>query len=282
MTLAVRRRLVDWGPDDGAVAECRLNGDPRQIYYLCLPREVRANSAVLVCVHGISRNAEEHMWHFVPRGRERGMVVVAPVFPAAEFPDYQRLGRAGRGRRADLALREILEEVRQRVGVSIDRVDLFGHSGGAQFVHRYVMAYPAGVARFVVSAAGWYTQPDPDLPFPLGIGRDPLLPDLDFDPDAFLRVPGCVLVGERDTRRGRSLRTTPPVDAAQGRTRLERAERWAEAMNRAALQRRLPPAVDLHVLPRSGHRFAEVATRGGAPERVFACLFGPTAAAGAA
>ncbi len=282
MNSAARRRPEEWTPADGAVAECRLSGDPGQVYYLCLPRELRADAPVLVCVHGISRNAKEHMWHLAPRGRERGVVVIAPVFPPAEFPDYQRLGRAGRGRRADLALRGILAEVRRRAGVTGDRIHLFGHSGGGQFVHRYVMAYPAEVARFVVSAAGWYTQPDPDRRYPLGIGPDPLLPDLDFDPDAFLRVAGCVLVGERDTRRGRTLRTAPPVDATQGRTRIERAGRWTEAMNRAAARRGLPPPVDLHVLPLAGHRFAEVVTRGGAPERVFACLFGPSAAAGAA
>ncbi|HVB67067.1 MAG TPA: hypothetical protein VNE67_04315 [Acetobacteraceae bacterium] len=281
MTLEGHRRSAQWAQADGAVVECQFAGDPRQAYYLCLPSGLRADAPVLVCVHGISRNAEEHIRYFAPLAQQRGVVVVAPLFPRAEFPDYQRLGRAGRGRRADLALHDILAEVHRRASVAVDKVYLFGHSGGAQFVHRYVMANPAGVAGFVISAAGWYTHPAPDLPFPFGIGPDPLLPDLHFDPDAFLRVPGCVLVGERDTRRGRSLRTAAPIDAAQGRTRLERAGRWAEAMNRAAVQRRLPPPLDLHVLPRSGHRFAEVATRGGAPGRVFDCLFGP-AAVGAA
>ncbi len=282
MTLVVRRWPAERTPADGVVAECRLSPDPTQTYYLCLPLSLRTDAPVLVCVHGISRNAEEHMRHLAPLAQQRGVVVVAPLFPQAEFPDYQRLGRTGHGRRADFALHEILAELRRSAGVAVDRIYLFGHSGGAQFVHRYVMANPAEVARFVVSAAGWYTYPDPDQPFPLGIGPSPLLPDLHLDPDTFLRVAGCVLVGEGDTRRGRSLRTAPLVDAKQGRTRIERALRWAEAMNREAARRGLPPPVDLHVLPQAGHRFADVATRGGAPERVFDCLFGPMAAAGSA
>ncbi len=282
MTPAAGRRLGQGTPAVGAVVECRLAGDSRRSYYLGVPRGLRADAPLLVCVHGISRNAEEHMRHFAPLAQRHGVVVVAPLFPQPEFGDYQRLGRAGHGMRADVALHEILADAQRRTGVAADRVHLFGHSGGGQFVHRYVMANPAGVARFVISAAGWYTHPDPDRPFPLGIGPTPLLPDLDFDPDAFLRVAGCVLVGERDTRRGRALRTTPLVDAMQGTTRLERARRWAEAMNREAARRGLPSPVDLQVLPRAGHRFADVATRGGAPERVFACLFGAMAATGAA
>lgn len=282
MSLSEGRWPAEWAQASGAVAECRLAGDPAQTYYVCVPRGLRVDAPVLVCVHGISRNAEEHMRHFAPLAQEHGVVLVAPLFPQATFPDYQRLGRAGRGRRADLALRGILEEVRRRAGVTLDGIHLFGHSGGAQFVHRYVMANPAEVRHFVVSAAGWYTHPDPDRPFPSGIGPTPRLPDLHFDPDAFLGVAGCVLVGERDVRRDRSLRTVPPVDAAQGRTRLERARRWAEAMNREAARSGLPPPIDLHVLPSAGHRFADMATRGGAPERVFACLFGAMAAAEAA
>jgi poly(3-hydroxybutyrate) depolymerase len=268
----------EWSRTDRAVAQYRTRGGAIEAYYLCLPPGRRAGAPLLVCVHGISRNAGEHMRHFAPLAQERGVVVVAPLFPQSEFPDYQRLGRAGHGRRADLALHEVLAELGEDAGVTAERIYLFGHSGGGQFVHRYVMANPARVARFVVSAAGWYTSPDPDRPFPFGIAPDPLLSDLDFDPGAFLRVPGTVLVGERDTGRGRSLRTAPLIDATQGRNRVERAREWVKAMNREAARRGLPPPIDLQVLPSAGHRFADVATRGGAPERAFACLFGAGAA----
>jgi poly(3-hydroxybutyrate) depolymerase len=266
----------------GAIIERRPAGGALTAYYLCLPRGRGAGAPLLVCVHGISRNAEEHMRHFAPLAQAHGVALLAPLFAQPEFPDYQRLGREGRGRRADLALCAILAALHREEGVADDRIYLFGHSGGGQFVHRYVMANPARVARFVISAAGWYTYPDPDRPFPIGIGPDPLLPDLRFDPDSFLRVGGCVLVGEGDTKRARSLRTGPMVDAMQGTNRVERARRWAEAMNREAARRGLPPPVELHVLPSAGHRFADMAMRGGAAERAFAYLFGPMAAGEAA
>lgn len=277
MNRTVEPRLAERAEFDGATVERRLPGAALPAYYLCLPPDRAAGAPLLVSVHGISRNAEEHVRHFAPLARERGVALAVPLFPPSEFPDYQRLGRTGRGRRADMALHEVLAALRREVGAAADRIYLFGHSGGGQFVHRYAMAYPAEVARFVVSAAGWYTHPDPDRPFPLGIGPDPLLPDRHFDPDAFLRVRGCVLVGEGDVRRTRSLRIGPEVDAMQGDNRVERARHWVAAMNRAAARRGLPPPLDLHVLPSAGHRFADMALRGGAAARAVAFLFGPTA-----
>lgn len=262
----------------GGPAEWNRRGCGVEVYSLDLPPDRKARAPLLVCVHGISRNAEEHLRHFAPLARKRGIAVAAPLFREPEFPDYQRLGRTGRGRRADQALDALLAELRAEGGVDAERIYLFGHSGGGQFVHRYVMANPARVARFVVSAAGWYTHPDAARAFPLGIAPNPSLPDVSFDPDAFLRVRGTVLVGEGDIRRSRSLRTGPMVDAAQGRNRIERARRWVEAMNEAARRRGLPPPLDLELLPSAGHRFADMAARGGVAAQAFRCLFGREAA----
>lgn len=263
---------------DATIAKRRTRSGSMTAYYLCLPSHLRARAPLLVCVHGISRNAAEHMRHFAPLAAERGVTVVAPLFSEPDFPDYQRLGRKGRGRRADLALHEVLAELAECDGVGAEKIHLFGHSGGGQFVHRYVMANPARVARFVVSAAGWYTYPDRERPFPFGIASSPFLPDLAFDPEAFLRVPGTVFIGERDLGRGRSLRTTPLIDRAQGRNRVERAQAWVRAMNDEAARRGLPRPLDLQLLPSARHRFADVAGAGGAPARAFQCLFGAQAA----
>ena len=122
---------------------------------LLLPEIVQADTPLLVVVHGISRNAAEHLDRFAPLARAAGVAVLAPLFEAATFPDYQRLGARGRGRRADLALRARLDAIRREIGLSPRRIHLFGHSGGGQFVHRYAMAYPEQVAGYVVSAAGW-------------------------------------------------------------------------------------------------------------------------------
>ena len=257
-------------PADGIA---RTVAEPPAGCHLFLPDSVNPTTPLLVCVHGISRNAEEHLRGFAPIAAAHGVAVMAPVFAPVPFPDYQRLGRQGKGLRADIVLQSMLQRLARQVGLAADRIYLFGHSGGAQFVHRYAMAYPAQVARYVVSAAGWYTLPDPTLAYPFGTGTNAGLPGIAFDPPAFLRVPGAVLVGTQDRRRGVTLRKAQLLDATQGRTRIERAERWVAAMNAAAAVRDLLPPLSLELVPGAGHRFGEMAIHG-AVARACSFLFG--------
>ncbi|HET8996902.1 MAG TPA: hypothetical protein VFN42_09560 [Acetobacteraceae bacterium] len=251
----------------------RLVAEPPAECHLFLPDALDPTTPLLVCVHGISRNAEEHLSNFAPLAAAHGVAVLTPVFAPAPFPDYQRLGRQGRGLRADLVLRAMLDRLGEQCGLAPERIHLFGHSGGAQFVHRYAMAYPTQVARYVVSAAGWYTLPDCSLPYPFGTALDWNLPGIAFDPSAYLRVPGAVLVGTKDRRRGTTLRQAPFLDAAQGRTRIERAKHWVAAMNAAATARGLLPPLSFELVPGAGHRFGEMAVQGAAA-RAFNFLFG--------
>jgi pimeloyl-ACP methyl ester carboxylesterase len=110
--------------------------------------------------------AKDHALKFASFAERYGVVLVAPLFPKDRFGDYQRLGRNGRGERADQALNRILTEVGFLTGANIDKLYMFGYSGGGQFVHRYAMAYPQRTARIVVAAAGWYTFPDSAVNYP--------------------------------------------------------------------------------------------------------------------
>ena len=249
-----------------------LRDDPRQHYFLYLPPCV-AGARVFVTVHGISRNAQEHARLFAPFAERYGVVLIAPLFPEDRFAKYQQMGRAGRGERADQALRQILDEVQTLTGAGVNQLYLFGFSGGGQFVHRYAMAYPERVAKFIVGAAGWYTFPDATLRYPRGIKPRRDLPDVRFEPERFLRVPGSVVVGERDIKPGTALNKATRVTEQQGQDRLARAQRWTEAMNAAAHERGLDTRYAVHTLPRCGHSFRR-SMRRGMGKYVFDYLFG--------
>ncbi len=198
---------------------------------------------------------------------------MAPHFSRPRFRDYQRLGRGGRGARADQALERLVEEVARETHARAGRVFLFGYSGGGQFVHRYVMAHPQRVAAAVVGSAGWYTFPDAERRYPRGIRTRGDLAGVRFEPDAFLRVPLLVTVGERDVERDASLRQSEALDREQGRNRVERAERWVEAMREAARQQGLPPAVALRRLEGVGHSFEDNVERGALAKLAFEHFF---------
>src|SRR5690606_34766550 len=108
------------------------------------------------------------------------------------------------GVRSDQALMRIVDSVAASTGADGSRLHLFGYSGGAQFAHRFAMLHPERTAAAVVGAAGWYTFPDASLPYPLGIGPSEAFPGLQFDPRAFARTRFVVLIGEKDSRRGKS------------------------------------------------------------------------------
>ncbi|HMA30796.1 MAG TPA: alpha/beta hydrolase [Casimicrobiaceae bacterium] len=244
---------------------------PRLRYALEMPAQPGAGTPVVVAVHGISRNASDHHAAFAGLAQSRGAILVVPLFEAAEFRDYQRLGRDGRGQRADLALLSLIDGVLSSRGLSGRRFHLFGHSGGAQFAHRFVMAHPERVARYAISAAGWYTFPDDSQDFPYGLRHPPSGIDMSRQ-RLFLSVPGRVFVGMRDQRRGTSLRQHERVDAEQGRTRIERATRWTAAMNARAQALDLRPPLDLRQLPGSGHSFGGLVRRAALHEQVWAFL----------
>jgi len=245
-----------------------------QEYYLYLPSRPGSPQALLVTVHGISRNAREQIGHFTAFAERSGAAVIAPYFSRDRYADYQRLGRLGRGERADHALESIVEEVQKLLGMAPTRLLLFGYSGGGQFVHRFAMAHPDRVAGVAAAAPGWFTFPDEDLWFPLGCRPTPELPDLSFSSERFLRVPMHVFVGSRDHRRGRGFNALRPIDLLQGRTRIERGRRWVAAMRNAAREQGLPSLVSFELLPSCGHSFEQCATRGGLTNRVLDTFFG--------
>lgn len=248
-----------------------LRADPSQEYLLYVPGTGGAGAQVFVSVHGISRNFEEHATLFAPFAEAHAMVLVAPSFTVAGNDDYQRLGRAGRGGRADVMLDAILDEVRTLTGASTRPFYLFGFSGGAQFTHRYALAHPERIARALVGAAGWYMFPDSGVSYPYGLGASAEFPDVHFDPERFLRVPITVFVGGADTG-VTNVRRGPEIDRQQGTTRRERAQRWVDAMRRAATSRGLEPRVTCVIVPGIHHSFRQFMEHGQLGERVFATI----------
>jgi pimeloyl-ACP methyl ester carboxylesterase len=244
-----------------AVVRHRLRSDPTQAYFSFLPPNFEQGSEPVVLVHGISRNAREHILSFAPFAMRSGRALLAPVFSREFCRDFQQLGWSGAGRRSDLLLQNVLAEFASWNGTSADRFRLFGHSGGAQFAHRYALANPRHVARLALCAAGYWTFPTADQPFPLGLDCRSIPGGPGLDLASFLEVPTLVMVGTRDTRRDSNLRRDADLDHTQGRHRLARAARWVEAIGAAAMAAGRP-GPRLALLTGAGHRFEDTVRHG--------------------
>jgi poly(3-hydroxybutyrate) depolymerase len=243
-------------------------------YFLYVPTSVASHPPLFVTVHGISRNAREHARLFAPFADQYGVVVLAPLFPAQTYGDYQRLGRKDDAEHAGRVLEAMVDDVGRLTGAKTERFFLFGFSGGGQFAHRYAMAHPERVGAYAVGAAGWYTFPDLQLSYPRGLKPRKSMPELQMVPQRFLAIPVTVLVGERDTRPGTALRKTSKVNSQQGTSRLERGQHWVAAMRQAAQDLGVAGSFDFVTLPKCGHSFRHCMQRGDMGEAVFVRLFG--------
>ncbi len=224
---------------------------------------------VLVLVHGIARQASYMMHTLAEHAERHGYTLVAPVFGYRYYEDYQRLGRRGRGKRADLALQAAMKDLRDHVGAG-EYFHLFGFSGGAQFAHRYVYAWPDKVRTVTLAAAGWYTAPDPGVRFPYGTGQTAKLPELRFDARHLARVPTLTLVGDRDRVRDPALRQVDRVDFVQGRNRVARARWFHGAISSLAEATDAGVEHGIEVLDNTAHDFGEAVYQGGLADKLFA------------
>lgn len=210
----------------------------------------------LLVLHGISRNADALVRLFTPAAQQSGRTVIVPHFSERAWPSFQRPSRAAR---PDQALLALLDATGAALPDCKGRVDIFGHSGGAQLAHRFAMLYPHRVAALHLAAAGWYCLPDETMPYPYGLapGRDRFsavwarrcvmgLRD-------FLRLPACVYVGSGDIDRDPALRQNRALDARQGPNRAVRARTYVTALNAAAVRHGLAPRARFIELPGCDH-----------------------------
>ncbi len=215
-----------------------------------------ARLPVLVMVHGISRNAAEHVLRASQAGLAR-MVIVAPLFERRCMGRYQRLAPGRTGLAADNALINLLDWLVSE-GFAASRVNLFGFSGGAQFAHRFALFHPHRLQRLCLAAAGWYTMPDQDAAWPVGLADTPQPADL----AGLLALPTLVIAGRGDNLRTASLNQSPAIDDRQGRHRLARAQSWTAAMKAAARRASLPAVIRLKIVPASRHKFEDYVSQG--------------------
>lgn len=222
---------------------------------------------------GVSRHWEQQVAAFITACERLGVTLLSPGMGGSAHTGYRSIGR--QENRADVFLHDCLREVTLLTGLDATRFRLFGHSSGAQFAHRYLMAHPHRVESAMIAAARWYTFPDTTRKFPFGIRTTKRLPDLAFNPEQYLRVPITVLNGTLDTNK-EVFRHSEMISARQGEHRLARAQHWVAAMRKQAQAHGMPSLVELVEIEGISHLFGPFCREGRLVQRVFWSLFGAT------
>ncbi len=181
-------------------------------------------------MHGVKRNAEQYRDVWLPYARRHRALLIAPQFSEQNFPGCEGYNLGGQTfcnrneeaekRSAFAVLERLFDYVRDVTEIRSSDYLIYGHSAGAQFVHRLILLHAKNRARVAIAAnAGWYTLPTFRVEFPYGLANSPCTQEHLRNA---LQQRLFILLGDADTdRRGRNLRTTLKAQQ-QGRNRLER------------------------------------------------------------
>jgi pimeloyl-ACP methyl ester carboxylesterase len=243
----------------------------------------REASGVLVVIHGqpagddikdIHGLAERFCKRWVEFAEARGLVLLSPVFDNENFDSVD--GNQGGGYRglfgrqvaADAYVNDMIDRTKPLVAKNWDgRIVLYGHSAGGQFTSRYVVKHPNRIKVAVVSAAGSYSMPDPQVAWPTGSAplvnktfywgpsKEPQTVSVRPDPENWVKaatLPITVVVGAAD------IEPQKPRPGYLGTTRVEYARQWVTMMNKLAERRRKKAGVRLVVVDGVGHDSAKL------------------------
>jgi poly(3-hydroxybutyrate) depolymerase len=253
-------------PATGRFVFTGWDGPALPVWYQ-LPDAVERDTPVVFIMHGVYRDADRYRDQWADLALRHGFIAVVPQFSRADFPGSRGYNTGyfanedGSSRPRALwsfaAIEPLFDEVRARFGTQVSRYAIYGHSAGAQFVHRYVLFMPeARIEHAIAANAGWYTMPDLATGFPYGLGDTPV--DA-AGLRAALGKPLTVMLGTADTDRDDpNLRKTPEADA-QGLHRYARGQVFLAEGERAAEVLDAPFGWRLVTVPGIGHSNAGMA-----------------------
>jgi poly(3-hydroxybutyrate) depolymerase len=224
------------GPASVEIANAAPDGGPVRVFTY-RPAGLTPDDAIVFVMHGVRRNADDYRNTWIAPAETRRFLVVAPEMSQAAFPgdagynfgnmvDESGVARPPE-RWAWRTIERIFDATRAATGSTRITYSIFGHSAGAQFVHRFVMY--AEVARLdaaIAANAGWYTVPMFDVAFPYGLKGSPS--DATRMKANFAK-PLVILLGDRDIDPNhKALRRDAGADA-QGTYRLARGQYFMRA-----------------------------------------------------
>ncbi len=258
---------------------------PLKVYYF-RPTELTTETPVWIIMHGLGRNADDYRDYFIAMARDQGAIVIAPEFTDQDWPESRsyNLGNisVSESDRTPQPEQEwSFSKIEPLFDYLVDVLEptletknyfMFGHSAGAQFVHRFLAWKPQARVKLAISAnAGWYTMAQynnesysHDWPYSLAntpdfnTGTSAIDPFPDASLETYLGKTMVVLLGDEDTNRTSNLRQTPQADA-QGQHRFERGNFFFAEAQAEANVRGVNFGWEKQIVPGVGHSGSEMA-----------------------
>ena len=233
-----------------------------EIYYIT-PDVINENTKVIFVIHGNSRNAEEYLSAWIPHIKNKNVIVAAPQFNKADFRYFFLLEMAessgnvnkDESKYINNSISLFFNYIKSKFSLNIDTYNMFGHSAGAQFTHRYMLlSKDKRISNAVVANAGWYTFIN-NAEFPYGIKSSPIIIS-DEDLRWFMSNKVNLLIGSEDI--GSKSVNSSKGAKLQGITRVDRANSYFNSLITSAEDKNYALRWNYKVLDNVDHDFKKV------------------------
>ena len=210
-----------------------------------MPSETDNDTKILFVIHGNSRNADNYLKTWVDLAENKNIAIFAPHFKRTSFISFNTLQMStSSGRiRTDTnlylhnSIDDLFKFIKSKFTLSQEFYDIYGHSAGAQFVHRYLLMSDNPKVNIAIAAnAGWYTFLDGSN-FPYGLSNPPINLN-STNIREFLKKDFHVLIGSADTDITSSVNQSKGANN-QGLNRFQRASNFFNYTERIVEQNNL-------------------------------------------
>ena len=228
------------------------------IFY-SLPTSINEETKILFIMHGASRSAEKYINDWLPLAEQRNVVLIAPEFSKEFFPEYVYLMKTNeKGKRLkdeslylDDSLGLLFDFFKSKLKISTTNFRLYGHSGGSQFVHRYLLlSEETRVEKAAMANAGFYTFANQAISFPFGIKN------MNVSSERirwFLNLKGGIYLGDADNDPKHHSLPAMRKAKKQGKHRFERGTNFFNDLVNLGVESKMPFRWRYQVVPDVAH-----------------------------
>ncbi len=233
------------------------------------PKKWDKHSPVVFVMHGIKRDAQKYWNLWIKHSERQNFLLLVPEFSNQHYPGIIKynLGNTFSSLGEPIAkstwtytiIERIFDAAKTIMKFRTNTYNIYGHSAGAQFVHRLAIFLPE--ARFdlaICANAGWYTLPSYTTKFPYGLKASGIT-ETELKKAFGKKV--VILLGDKDINPRHKYLNKSPQAKAQGKHRYERGRHFYEVAKREAEKLHVPLKWELVVVRGVGHNNARMAKR---------------------
>ncbi len=244
-------------------------GDPSKpiVVWYYRPDNLPQGHRIVFVMHGGGRNGMAYRYQWIDHAIDQKFLLVAPEFSREYYPDNYHYNYGNIATRDGKpiaesewtfsAIEHLFDHLKRQLNFKRETYCIYGHSAGAQFVHRMVLFKPhARIETAIAANAGWYTLPTFEKTFPAGLEHSAATRATQ---KMALNKKLYVLLGDLDISTTDPGLPRSPAAKAQGKHRFARGHTFFKTALDEAAQLDMHLGWELRVAKNIGHSHIEMA-----------------------